>query len=283
MKRSPYSLPDCTKIGVELEFTDAAIDTVYGAMKKLQSKLRHKVHAIYEDRINEDSSGKTWDVKYDYSVCETRDRKVYGGEIASPILDICKTSFTEVTKVVRLLNKSGAVYTTSTGLHIHIDISDKSRCMDRGVFLCIWHLMLYDIYQLWSGRVDGHYTHTLIKVNSFTRRDLTPASVLPLILSTNRVEQLFGDKNSALHFYSKDTNDEHKMIEIRVGQMEDDPRLIIAWVKLCLQMVNEAYQYDDILSFLHDTPNYSFEALNNRAPAKLRLTAIESQNLWESI
>jgi len=259
-------LGDNVKFGVEMEWTDAPFNNVSAALKQL--KLQHKVNSR-SDYFK--SNGKSWDVKYDSSVCEESDDGFFtGGEVASPALHSNIKSYRDVQKVLRVLNSEGAVYTTYTGLHVHVDIGP----VDRLIFLMVWYSLIPNIYELFENRADGSYTGTHFRVKGEFGHKSSLKEKIAIALLSNSMDELIGDKSSSLIFSPVGNSD--KRLEIRVGQMDDDPYFITAWIKTCLQIANLAASYRDGLDCLKYCSVESFEKLDKISPKIFKLTDAES-------
>ena len=264
-----------TKMGIELEFIDAPIKNVVTHLHKNADKLGYPIYVEDElDHIVNSIKGfrpaktnkRAWQIIMDSSVSDCNDDgESIGGEIVSPILPINKDSFRQIHQVIRCMNRGGAEYSVKTGIHIHLDLYG----IDRFVLLSIWAMMSENIYDVFDERILNRFAAEPYKITSATR-DHDPRYAMSLLLMSNSVTELLGEKYSSLHLYDRDDDPTHPMGEFRVGQMDEDPYLMTAWIKTCCQTVVEASHFRDALDFLEQRYDYSFKALNNRSPSGLR-------------
>lgn len=260
-------------MGVELEFLDAPVKKVGAELHKIREKFDHPLY-IEDSHVASEVKGfkqaklknSSWKLIEDGSVSSTNDDgDEIGGEVVSPVLPISTDSFRQIQHAIRALHRSGADYSEKTGIHIHLDLYN----IDRFVLLTMWGLLSDDIYLLFSDRISNRYASEMYKINH-TTRSLEARQVLALILMNNGVEDLFGEKYSTLHIYDRDDDPKHPMGEFRVGQMEDNPYLMTAWLKSCCQLVIEASKFRDMMDFLYQNHSYNLKALNMRAPTALK-------------
>ena len=252
--------------GVEMEFTDAYFADVRDALNDL--KLTHPFKCSTSD-VQPRSTGKDWHLKYDISVCDTFEGKRIGGEIASPAFIASKRSFTDIQAVMNaLLNcDSEPSFHNTTGFHVHVDLDD----IDRFTILMIWLCLEKEIFKLFPTRKYSRYAKSLHTVKG--RAVGKPVmKKLADILATKNIDEICGGKTSALYFYER--NDKH-FLEIRIGQMCDDPFKITGWTKICVQIVTLAKEFKEILNALTYEEVDTFAELNRISPKELKLTKAE--------
>ena len=252
--------------GVEIEFADAYIDDVYNSLNELSLSAPLKYSRESYQPL---SDGNSWHLKYDLSVCDTHNGKRTGGELATPAMTPSTKSFDEIAKCINaiLASDSEPVFHDGTGLHIHIDIND----IDRFTFLTIWTALEADIFRLFPARRNNWHAQSLHRITTNSVKKTVRAR-LAAIFANKRTEDLFGGKQSALKFYKRNERD---FLEIRVGQMSDDVLKIIAWIKLCLQMVEYAKRYKDVFELFTFQEIKTFRKLNQIADSHLKLTKPE--------
>jgi len=264
--KTPYLLPESFRFGVEIEFMDTPLKTFAPIFNQQKSKYRHGVKCSLDGWDDVDSKYKHWQLIADYSVTEMDDSgDDVGGEIVSPILDVCKESFLEIAKTIKLVNNNDGRFGSETGYHIHVDLGD----LDRLVFLAIWYEMSSDIYGIFPDRANSHYSQSLIRVNPHGP-DVPMINKVATLLLNN--PGLIGEKYTDVHLYGED---DCRRAEIRCAQMVDDYDLIIGWTKMVLQIVNYAHQFHDIFELIDTRPSASIVYLNDHAPRVLKMTKNE--------
>ena len=105
---------------------------------------------------------------------------------------------------------------------------------------------------------------------------------MAMYLHQSSIEELFGNKNSALFFYERKKKN---FLEVRVAQMLDDNDLIIAWIKYCLLLVEQTKKYKDFLSMAYYDILVDPVVLSNIQPSRspLKMTKYELSSLKKSL
>jgi len=273
MTRLKYHLPDDFVFGVEMEFTDLKLNELLAELPNHTKHFRDGIKT--KEWIDGDVDDyKQWQLTCDPSVTDIDDDgEDAGGEIISPVLDVCAASWSEVRKMTKILTASGAYFGIDTGYHIHADLNDVNRL----ILMAIWFRMSADIYAyLYHDRQDSRFLRTLIPLNR-TGREMTTAAQIIALLINNDMRDILETKYLDLHMYEENNT---SIAEFRVAGMTDDHDQISGWTKAVLQMINEAYTYRDLFDFIEQDRQYTFTAVNSRAPLKLQMKKAETAALY---
>lgn len=260
--------------GVEIEFIYANFNSIRDIMQ--QQKLSFPFVCSTINRQPR-SNGDCWHLKFDASVVNNENGVKTGGEIASPAFTIVPESFIEIKNCIEAINncKSKPFYNDHTGFHVHINIDD----IDRMKLLLIWLSLENEIYKLFPTRQTNIYTKPLYHLTPDTIK-YSPRKKLNKILNNINFRLLVENKNSALRFY---TRNKQNFLEIRLARMFIDPNLLIIWIKICLQIIEETKQYKDSFSLLCKNKQFTFKGLNRHTNPVIKLTTLERLLLKERL
>lgn len=252
--------------GVEMEFRDSNWEAVAADLTTLKSKLRNP---IITDIDKLASGGKTWDLKYDCTVCDGE----RGGELATPILTPNSVSFNEIKSVVRMLNKHYPNYDAGTGLHVHVDLGTTDRFL-----LSLLYYSFAEPINIWhSTRKCSQYAKSPVVLTA--KYDMR--TLASLILLGNPVDQLVEEKDNALHFY--ELRADKYIVEFRFARMSRDPHEVVCWVKTCLALVEYASHFRDVYDLLQHENRFGrlTQLLAMTTNKNLRLTQAELRTMQQ--
>jgi hypothetical protein len=254
--------------GIEIEFTEAIFNSVHKSLLDAHLSFPYKKSSRSNEQVR--SNGKFWHLKYEFSTSDHDEcNRRIGGELASPAMTASIKNFKEIHKCINILNLYNAVYNKNTGMHVHINIDD----IDRIKFLLLWYVYEQDIYKIFPARINSDYAGFFYTYNK--RKDLNKSFIRKFkeSIKSNDIDYLYGDKSTALYFYVRRRM---KFLEVRMGQMTTNPYLQTAWIKACLQMVEQAKSLNaDVLRFLTRQHNDSLLSLNKDTKKQLKYTKDE--------
>lgn len=118
MYRSTIGINKNQKFGVEIEFGNANIVTVYDKLFQKMIPVTYQLHHKMTRPIYD-----TWYVDTDTTVSIIDNGKIRGGELSSRILSDNKCTWKEIKEICSILQESNAIPDYNTSTHVTVDTS----------------------------------------------------------------------------------------------------------------------------------------------------------------
>jgi len=210
------------KFGIEIEFI-GSLNPVLDALRSRRIEVEYEGHH-HNTRSN-------WKIVSDASV--------HGGwELVSPILDTKSGAFKDIQKVCAALNEAGASVNRSCGFHVHVD----ARGAELGTIKNIVKFFYKFEPQFDKVVSDSRRNNRFCQSNRVYFRDTNDCfNQVDQCRTIYELRGLF--RWNRYHKLNLESLERHGTVEFRQHQGTIDADKMIAWVKLCVGVVETASKY----------------------------------------